>query len=209
MNHNNNVIMQKKSEIKSTTKEFREFITLYGFKYRKSVIKHLRRAPRSHEKIANDEDEDDIEYLQECVCYLSKILKDYIKKNKYHDHNVKYHGIETIKYLFKDNDEDYNFYLINNQQYQSLPNKTLLTLNEYLEKIRSKLIQLINNDCKVKLNVNVVFRAIRNFNDKINLCIKSKNTTDIDKIFDQLIKKHEDSCKSLKILILYQKVLNQ
>ena len=58
--------------------------------------------------------------------------------------------------------------------------------------------RLISEDCKVKFSVNVVFRSTKDFNYERTLCIKSKNTTDIDEIFDNLIKKHEDSSKSLK-----------
>ena len=56
---------------------------------------------------------------------------------------------------------------------------------------------------KINLIVNTVFKSTRNFNNKITLQIKSKNTvelhsTDIDKIFDQLIKKHPQLIESLK-----------
>ena len=43
----NNVIAYKKSEIKSIIKDFREFIVNYGFKYKKTVLKNLRRRLRS------------------------------------------------------------------------------------------------------------------------------------------------------------------
>ena len=54
-----------------------------------------------------------------------------------------------------------------------------------------ELIEIIKN-CKINLTINIVFRSIKNFNDKRNLGIKSKTKTDIDEIFSQLIKKHED-----------------
>ena len=53
----------------------------------------------------------------------------------------------------------------------------------------------MNEKCKV--TVNAVFRSKNNSNNKINISIESKNVTDIDEIFDQLIKKHEDLTKSL------------
>ena len=120
---------------------------------------------------------------------MSKLLKSFVKKNKYHDHNIKYQRIETITYLFENDDEDYSFYPINHQQYQSFSSKVLLTLNEYLDKIRSEFTKLMGEDSKVKLSVNTVFRSAKNFNDKRTLCIKSNSTTDIDKKFDQLIKR--------------------
>ena len=39
MNNNNNVILCKKSEMKLITKDFREMIKIYGFKYKKSIFK--------------------------------------------------------------------------------------------------------------------------------------------------------------------------
>ena len=71
----NNVIMHKKSFIKSIIKDFREFIVDYGFKYKKkTVLKNLRRRLRSDKKAADDEDEDDSEYLQDIIDKLS-VLK--------------------------------------------------------------------------------------------------------------------------------------
>ena len=111
--------------------------------------------------------------------------------------NIKYHGIETIKFLVE-NHNDCNLYLINCQQYQAFPDKALLTLNEYFERTRPELTRLVSKACKVKLVVNFVFRSIKNFNDKRNIHIKIKNTTNIGEIFNQLIKKHENLYKSLK-----------
>ena len=173
--------MHKKSAIIGLTKDFRKIIKTYGVKYKKTVLKHLRFMLTLDGKDAYNENEDDIEYLRDIIDRLSKLKKHYLKQNKYHDHNIKYHGIETIKYLFNDEDEDYNLYLIDNQQYQSFFGKILLKFNEHLEKIRPELIKIIKN-CKINLTVNIIFRSIKSFNDKRNLCIKSKITTDIDDI---------------------------
>ena len=96
--------------------------------------------------------------------------------------------------------------MTNYQQYQSFSVNILLTLNEYLKKIRPELIK-ISKDCKVKLSVNVVFRSTKNNNDKRTLCIKSKDTTDIDEISDQLIKKLNDLIKPLKNIDLISEVI--
>ena len=124
----------KKSGIMSITKDFRKMIRIYGFRYKRSTLKHLRFSLRSHEKIVIDEKEDHIEYLQDRINYL-KTLKGYLKQNQYQDKNVKYHGIETITYFFNgiafnDDDEDYNLYPTNYQQYQSFSGKALLPLSE-------------------------------------------------------------------------------
>ena len=73
----------------------------------------------------------------------------------------------------------------------------LLPLYKYLEKIRSDLTKMIKN-YKVKLNVNSVFKSKKNSNDECNVFIESKDTTDIDEIFDQFIKKHDDLTNSFK-----------
>ena len=62
---------------------------------------------------------DDIEYLQDRINSLNSLKNGYLKQNQYQDKNIKYHGIETIKYLLNDEDEDYNLYQINYQQYPS------------------------------------------------------------------------------------------
>ena len=130
------------------------------------------------------------------------MFESYSEKNKCNE-------IETIRYLFENGDEDHDLCLINNQQHQSFSDKNLLTLNEYLERIRPKLTELMTKHCKVKLNVIVVFRLekLKNSNDKRNITIKSKDTTDIDEIFSQLIEKHEELSKSLKDTDLISKCI--
>ena len=81
----NNTIAYKKSEIKLITliTNFRAIIKIYGFKYRRAVIKNLRKSFRSHEKIVYDEDENDIEYLQDRINYLNSLKNGYLKQNQY------------------------------------------------------------------------------------------------------------------------------
>ena len=59
------------------------------------------------------------------------------------------------------------------------------------------MIKIIKN-CKINLNVDAVFKSTKNFNDKRTIQIRNKDTTDIDEIFDELIKKHHDLTESLK-----------
>ena len=91
--------------------------------------------------------------------------------------------------MFENDDEDYNTYEIN-QQYQSFSGKTLLPLDEYLEKISPELIKLITKNYKAELNVSLVFGSKTNPNDDCNVFIKTKSAG-IDEMFDELIKKHE------------------
>ena len=100
--------------------------------------------------------------------------------------------------MFKDDAEDYNINEIN-QQYQSFSNKTLLPLDEYLKKIRPGLINLITKNHEVELNFNLVITSKTNPNNKYNIFITSKSD-DIDEVFDQLIKKHED-LKNIKFFL--------
>ena len=102
----NNTISYKKSEFKLVTDGFREIIRIYGFIYNKKRLSTLRRAIRGHEKIVIDKKEDDTEYLQDRINYLNSLKNRYLKQNQYQDKNDNYHGIETIRYLFNDDDED-------------------------------------------------------------------------------------------------------
>ena len=114
----NNTISHKKSEIKSRIDGFREFIKVYGFKYNRKRLSSLRKSLRNHEKIVYDKKEDDTEYLKDRINYLNNLKNEYFKQNQYQSKNIKYHGIETIRYLFNDDvDKDYNLYLIKDQQY--------------------------------------------------------------------------------------------
>ena len=141
--------MHKKIVIKSIIKDFREIIEQYGFRYKKTLFQNLRKTLRSDEKAANDKNENDNEYLRGIIDRLDRLKKNYIKKDKYYDKSTKYWRIETIRYLFNNNNADCKLYLTNHQQYQSNSGKILLKPNEYLEKGRTYLIKLINNYCKI------------------------------------------------------------
>ena len=56
------------------------------------------------------------------------------------------------------------------------------------------MITIIKN-CKINLIVNTVFKSTRNFNDKLTLQIKSKNTMELHSTD---IKKHHELIESLK-----------
>ena len=162
------------------------------------TVKNLRKAIRNREKNVYDE-EDDIEYIKDNINQLKNLKNTYFDRNKYHDYKTKYLGNdETIKYLFEDDEENYNIYEIN-QQYQLFSNKTLLPLDEYFKKIRLGLINLITKNHEVELNVNLVFRSKTNPNNECNIFIPPK-PADIDEVFDQLIKKLED-LKNINFLL--------
>ena len=66
---------------------------------------------------------------------LGNLKKSYLEQNKHHDHNTKYWGIKTIKYLFYEGKDHYKLNLINYapnyQQYQNDSDKKLLPPNKY------------------------------------------------------------------------------
>ena len=153
----NNTIEHNKHVLNLIIKEYRELIGLYRFKTdKKKTVKILRKAIRNCEKIVYDEEKDDIEYIKDNINELKNLKNTYFDRNKYHGYRTKYLGTdETITYLFDDDDEDYNIYKIN-QQYQSFSSKTLLSLDEYLKKIRPGLINLMTKYHEVDLNANFV-----------------------------------------------------
>ena len=69
--------------------------------------------------------------------------------------------------------------------------------------------ELADKDCKVRLGINCIFAIKKNPNDECNIFIESEDTTDIDEIFDQLIKKHKKLTESLKDISFIPKALNQ
>ena len=56
----------------------------------------------------------------------------------------------------------------------------------------------MTNDYKVKISVNIVCRSKTNPNDESNVFVDSEDTTHINEIFDQLIKKREELTEPLK-----------
>ena len=101
-----NSIEHNKQILNSITKEL---IDLCRFKTDERTLKILRRALREGEKIVCDKEEDDIEYLKGNINKLKGLKNIYFDRNKYHDYKAKYLGTdETIKYLFENDEEDYN-----------------------------------------------------------------------------------------------------
>ena len=171
-----------------------------GLKLIKKTVKILRKAIRNSEKTVYDDEEDDIKYIKDNINESKNLKNTYFDRNKYHGQRAKYLGTdETIKYLFEDDEEDYNIYEIN-QQYQSFSNRTLLPLDDYFKKIRPGLINLITKNHEVDLNVNLVFSSKTNLNNECNTFITSKSA-DIGEVFDQLIKKKYKDLKNIGFLL--------
>ena len=82
MEHNNDVIIGKKTRIMTTVKKFKDEIALHGHKNTKGEITFFEKAIKFHEELANDEDEDDIMYLNDRIIYFENLFHDYFIKNK-------------------------------------------------------------------------------------------------------------------------------
>ena len=92
--------------------------------------------------------------------------------------------------MFENPNEDYSIYKID-QQYQSFSSRILFSLDEYLEKIRLELTELMTENYEVGLSFNFALGSKVNPNNECNVFIKEK-LADIEEVFDQLIKKHKD-----------------
>ena len=147
-------MIKEKIEIMSIIDNFKRLANIIEFRCRKNFLTNVKKILRPYEKIVINDCKNDIEHLQDCIDYLNNLFESYTKKNKCNE-------IKAIRYLFDDNDEDYDLHPINDKQYQSFPDKRLLPFCEYLERIRPNLIKLMSDCCKNKLNVNVVFRSER------------------------------------------------
>ena len=73
MEHDNNVIIDKKLKIMA--------IVLYGYKNTETEIIFFEKAVKFHEELINDEDENDIMYLNERIIYFDNLFNEYAVKN--------------------------------------------------------------------------------------------------------------------------------
>ena len=81
MEYNNDVIISKKSRIMTTVKKFNKEIALHLHKNTKREIIFFEKAVKFHEELVNDEDEDYIMYLNDCIIYFDNLFNDYNIKN--------------------------------------------------------------------------------------------------------------------------------
>ena len=72
MEHNNDVIISKKFRSMATVKKFKEEIALHGHKNTKRETIFFEKAIKFHEELANDENKDDIMYLND-LRYLNDL----------------------------------------------------------------------------------------------------------------------------------------
>ena len=137
----------KKYLIKSTINNIREKLDILSSKIFKNKKKSIRRKIRLGERIIDEDDEledSDIEHINRGLNFLEKYL---LKESRHHDHDTKYKGIDDLRYLF-DEDEDEDYYepkLINTtfknnySQYQTISDrKIMLPPSEHFEMIKTK-----------------------------------------------------------------------
>ena len=81
MEHNNDVIISKKSGIMTTVQKLKEEIALYGQKNTKREIIFFEKAIKFNEELANHEDEDNIMYFNDRIIYFDNLFNDSFIKN--------------------------------------------------------------------------------------------------------------------------------
>ena len=74
MENNNNKITNKKTRIMNTVKKFKEGIALHSHEITEKSLKIIEKAIKFHEDLANDENEDDIEYLIDRSVYFENLF---------------------------------------------------------------------------------------------------------------------------------------
>ena len=82
-------------------KTSREEIATYGFKDKESLLKSLKKSLRLHEKIVNDEDDDDIEYLRDCINYLNNLFKRYVETTSTVIKTLNIMGLKQLSFWLK------------------------------------------------------------------------------------------------------------
>ena len=65
----------------TTVKKFKDQIALQGHKNTERLIMLLEKSIKFHEKLANDENENDINYLNDHVIYFDNLFNDFVVKN--------------------------------------------------------------------------------------------------------------------------------
>ena len=65
----------------TTVKKFKEEIAQHGHKTTKKDLIFFEKAIKFHEKLANDEDEDNIGYLIDHIDYLDNLFNDFVIEN--------------------------------------------------------------------------------------------------------------------------------
>ena len=81
MENKNDEIISKKLRIRTTVKKFKEEIALHGDKTTEKELKFLKKAIYFHEELANNEDQDRIDYLIDHIIYLDNLFNDFTIKN--------------------------------------------------------------------------------------------------------------------------------
>ena len=80
MESNNNKIISKKSIIMITIKKFKEEIALRNNEITERDLEVLKKSMKFHEDLANDEDENDITYLIDCLIYFENLFHSFVLK---------------------------------------------------------------------------------------------------------------------------------
>ena len=88
MENNNDKITIKKARITTAVKHFKEKKALHSHESTERELKLLKKAIKFHEDLANDKDQDDVDYLINRLIYF---------ENLFHSFLIKYNIDQTLK----------------------------------------------------------------------------------------------------------------
>ena len=80
MENINSQIIRRRAKIMSTVKKFKEKLDLDNNEITEKSLKILEKSIKFHEDLANDRDENDIEYLSDCLNYLENLFNSFLLK---------------------------------------------------------------------------------------------------------------------------------
>ena len=156
-----------------TIKNIRGKHDILGSKILKNKSKSIRKKIFLDKRIIDEDvdlEDSDIEYINKCLNNLEEYL---LKKTRHYDHDTKYKGIDDLRYLFdEDENEDYyerklifTAFKINYCQCQTTSDrKNMVPQSKYSKIIEPGLIKLINkhknNNWKIQLTMKFIFTSI-------------------------------------------------
>ena len=193
-----------------STEKIREEIKKLHHGFSKSEIKEIKK------HLYEIENKRRLSASKKSRKYLLKIEEKVSRLKEYFDYDAEYKGIKDIEGLFDSSlGEDYYKPIIvngafgnNYVRYESKGDKDkVLAVNEYLDIIRSQLVDMINDhkikgEWKIQLTAEIDFisskpdsdetRTMRTKSDNVRIMIGSERNEDIEELFESLLQKYQE-----------------
>ena len=193
-----------------STEKIREEIKKLHHGFSKSEIKEIKK------HLYEIENKRRLSASKKSRKYLLKIEEKVSRLKEYFDYDAEYKGIKDIEGLFDSLlGEDYYKPIIvngafgnNYVRYESKGDKDkVLAVNEYLDIIRSQLVDMINDhkikgEWKIQLTAEIDFisskpdsdetRTMRTKSDNVRIMIGSERNEDIEELFESLLQKYQE-----------------